>query len=188
MANNTQLLELQIQRLLLDKSSKERLVKELQAASDEEMSLLVQLVREHDDEALLLLNEKVKEQSVAKAELGSMADGKQPDPAEKKELLRLLGEVFKDPKRMAQFLAYADELILAEMEEIFVKALQKHPEQQQDFREFFREVRLQKSAFQNQWAEKKREKLIQEVVAKRAMAKQLREAIVSAEKILKKAK
>jgi len=176
----------QVQRLMLSETDKQRLLEEIKTLDESRLRMMTDLIREHDQEALSILDEKSREQEKIKESVSSFGgpSPEQPSEADAKLTLQQLEEIFLDPEKLAQFLAQTDDLFLRQMEEIFLKALQDEPSYQEEFRSFFREVRLRKAAVEKNLGEEEKKALVEAIIKTEEQSRKLDELITEAEKAL----
>lgn len=186
MPSQSDILASQIERLMLSKDERKRLLEELKAADPAKLNLLADLIGQHDEEALKILNEKSTEQREVKSQLNALRP-EGSGSVKKEEVLNMVGAleaIFKDPKALAEFILASDDVFLMELENIFEKNLQKDPNVKAEFMRFFSEMRLSKNAMTQEEKIEDRERLMNEIVTNERNAKQLDELIAQAEKVL----
>jgi len=176
----------QIQRLMLSETDKQRLLEEIKTVDETRLKMMADLIREHDQEALSILDEKNQEQEKIKESVSSFGGPsfEQPTEADAKFTLQQLEEIFLDPEKLAQFLAQTDDHFLRQMEEIFLKALESEPAYQEEFRSFFREVRLRKAAVEKNLGDEEKKALVEAIIKTEEQNRRLDELIAKAEKAL----
>jgi hypothetical protein len=186
MTPNPNILAQQIDRLLLKAEDKKRLLEELKQLDAGRMEFLTDLIRQHDDEALKILNEKAAEQKIAKDHVNEARPDSQTSAA-KEEVLNMMDQLellFQNPEALAQFLVASDDVFLMELEELFLKGLEKNPTAHEEFKIFFSEIRLQKTAIANSLKKEDRENLVRKIASDEEEIRQLDELIANAENVL----
>lgn len=181
------ILESQIQRLMLNKSERKRLLDELKSLSQERLNQLAELIQEHDEEALKVLSEKAREQNETHQKFIENAGipSEKLSEAEVKDVLGIVENAFKNPNQLADVIALSDDSFLLQVEQVIVDSLQK-PEQKEEFRRFFHEVRLQKAAVEKEVQAEQKEKLIEAILQIEEQSRQLDALIRQAETVLGK--
>ncbi|MGE3279219.1 MAG: hypothetical protein AB7J40_05575 [Candidatus Altimarinota bacterium] len=179
-------ISVQIQRLMLRDADKQRLLEELKNADQAKLEMFAGLIREHDQEALKVLNEKAKEQEGVRQNFmeTSGAPSDQLTEAEGQQVLELLENTFKNPDQLAEFIAQSDDAFLMELEEVLVNSLEGKPQYQEEFRRFFQEARLQKAAVEKAVEDDQKQALIDAILQTEEQTKQLDRLIAEAEKAL----
>lgn len=190
MPTQTDILAKQIARLMLDKNEKKRLLDELKEINPDKLEYLSGLIREHDEEALNILNEKVAEQKNSKSRLNEVRPDA-PGHMGKEEALKMIDALeilFKNPEALGHFLYVSDDAFLMDLEEIFTKNLEKDPAALDEFKKFFTEIRLHKAALASDMKKETRENMINEINSNQENIKKLDQLIAQAEKVLNKEK
>jgi len=186
MQPNSNILAQQIDRLLLKAEDKKRLLEELKQLDSGRMEFLTDLIRQHDDEALKILNEKAAEQKIVKDHVNEVRPDAQKSAVREEalDMINKLEILFQNPEALAQFFVSSDDVFLMELEELFLKSLEKNPNAQGEFKTFFSEIRLQKSALENGWKKEDRENLIKKIASDEEKIRQLDQLITKAENVL----
>lgn len=187
MPNPTNILALQIQRMLLEDADKQRWLKEMKKLDKQNLKALSDLIHEHDQESLEILNKKSDETEALKKRITSAAPGLGGVELNKdniKKVMTYLHEALFDVEKLAHFLAASDDTLLSKMQAIFEEASKEKPEDQKNISKFFHEIRLQKVAIQKEAKAKQAEAISEVLVARDAAVKELGDAIAEAEKLM----
>ena len=183
---STPMLAQQIQRLFISEEDKKRLLEEVEKLSDDKKLHLVEVIQEHDAEAMGLLNKKANEVGKIKEELVDQMPGKDLSEEEKQKIYDQLKEHMKSPEKLAELVAVSDDYMLSQIEEIISEGLKKNPELQQQSRLLFQELRLQKAAFVNDAEGKQNEMLKKAVLERKEQSETLDSLIAKAGSLLGK--
>ncbi|MDP2691748.1 MAG: hypothetical protein Q8O95_05095 [bacterium] len=186
MPTSTPLLAQQIQRLMLKKEDMDRLLNELKGMSDIQLQHMAELIRDHDEEALKILNEKVGEQESSKRLISDQAPGEKPKIGKEEVVtfFKMMENIFRHPDKLAKFLAMSDDFFLSKLEAVIHEGLKASPESQVEFDRFFHEARLQKAAFKKEQEEEQQKALAQDVERMRTQSEELQALIDDAKKVL----
>ena len=179
----------QIQRLLISEADKSRLLDELKSLNEEKIQQFAELIREHDAEALEILNAQSDEREKEKQNFLSQPFAQKNKLSESngRAFIKDLEEVFNDGKKLAEFIALSDDVFLRKLETVFINALKNQPEAKLEFQQFFREIRLQKVAFEKEKQGRERKELVEAIEKTREQSKTLDALIAKAETVLKNA-
>jgi hypothetical protein len=179
----------QIQRLLISEADKSRLLDELKSLNESKMQQFAELIREHDDEALKILDAKSEEQEKEKQNLLNQPFAQKNDVNESvgRAFIQDLEVVFNDSRKLAEFIALSDDRFLRKLETVFINALRSQSEAKEEFQQFFREVRLQKASFAKEKQGKEKKKLMEAIEKTQEQNKKLDALIAKVEGVLKNA-
>ena len=187
MPTNPGLLAQKIQRLMLSDADKARLLEELKSLDEAKMQQLSELIHEHDEEAMVILDQKASEQQAVKEKIMAASPLPRSEAVNEEEgvkYIKFLEEIFKSPQDLAQFVMISDDYFLQQLETVLVNSLKGNEKYQEEFRHFFREVRLQKAALAKQDAEAEKKALIEAIEKTQEQSKQIDQIIAKAEKAL----
>lgn len=161
MKQNTNLLSQQVQRLLISDADRQRLLDEIKDMTSAQLQELAKLIGAHDKESLEVMEKKIAEKAeAANADLRTPAASQQDISGDDvEEVMATMEEVLFDTDKLADFLAAADDELLAKLEAIFIEAEKNKPQASADLTAFFNEIRLQKVALEKEEQERK-EKLL----------------------------
>lgn len=183
---NLDLLVQQIQRMLIADEDKQRLLKELEKMNHEQRDQLEELIQEHDQEALEVLDKKAAELEGAKQSLNALRPDQEVSEQEAQGVVADLKQALSNPKAFATLLANSDDALLKEIEQMLVAGLQHNADLVEECHDLFREVRLQKAAFIEQDQQEQKELFKEAVISRKQQVDRLDNLIHQAEKMLGK--
>jgi len=188
MQQSLEMLVQQIQRLLISDADRQRVIDELASLSASGKQELAQLVHDHDEEALEILNKKSAEVQQVKERLQDAFPTGVPELSDEevKTVARQLKEAFGNPEQLAQLIAVSDDLMLAKLEEVMLAGVAHDPSVVQECKDFFKEVRLQRMAFVKADEKKQKEALIEAVTQQKEQLDHMDQLIAKAEKVMGK--
>ena len=176
---NTDELQQRIQRVLLDEKTRERLLGELQSASQEQLKAMKNFLDTYESETLNTLNEKAEAIEEQLEQARSFLPERKEDTVSKETALKILSdleEIFLNKEKLAKFLTFSDDRVLYNLEKMF----------QGDLKEFFKEIRLQKEAFQKAKSDDMKKHLSEEILSSQSRQEKLNDFLNEAKKIIRK--
>jgi uncharacterized membrane protein affecting hemolysin expression len=186
MSINTQMLAQQIQRLLVDDKDKQRLTEQLEGLNEEKKVELVQLIQEHDKEAMGLLNQKAEEVETIKGQLNEVSAPVDDSAEELREISVQLKQLLKDPEKFSMLIAECDDAQLAQIQAVIEAGFAGKEEAILQSQQFFQEVRLQKAAFTKENQVEQKQMMTEAIMSRKEQNMKLEGLIREAEGVLGK--
>ncbi len=186
MSINTQMLAQQIQRLLVGDKDKQRLIDQLQDLNEEKKLELVQLIQDHDQEAMGLLNKKAEEVEALKGQLNIVSATQEDSAEELKEVALQLKQLLSDPEKFSLLIAECDDSQLAQVQAVIEAGFNGKADALLRSQQFFQEVRLQKAAFTKEGQEEQKKLMQEAIISTKEQNMKLEELIKEAEEVMGK--
>jgi len=152
MTPSPDILAQQVDRLRLSEDERARLKTEVQKLDEKSLEEFSQLIKDHDLEAMQILDEKAEEEIASKDRLlqALPQEGQeQSSEAQITDLQEYLIGIFSDHEALAKFLAEADDVLIVKLAQFFDEVFAEDPERQTAIKNYFKEVRLQKMALKS---------------------------------------
>ena len=180
----TPTLSSRIKHLLVSQARQDKLAAELKNLKPGQVQLLHELLDQHDEECLQILDQKVEEQQAVHDRLMDQVQQENgsegPDP---ESLRQFIVELFSDPKALAEFFVSAGDQVIEALQTIIVESAE--PEQQVRFKAFFKEMRLRRASLYKQDKEAVKQVLIEDITAKQEAIKEMDALIAESNQLLK---
>lgn len=170
----------QIQRLLLSKNEKTRLLRELPTLNAKKLESLAATLQHEEQETLQTLNKKALEIRKFRQKREALESGK-----EEGDIGAMIQQLFLDPEKLAQFLGFCSDAELFDFETVIIAALSGQPKERSLFEEFFHQARLYKLAFQKQGKQAFEKAVLEQTKKNKEKAKTLDQLIGKIEQALK---